>query len=63
MLWLKEALRLSGLIISTLVYFIGLWLGKRLLNDYDLEFKPISKFVVLNTFAITLALIATIPFK
>lgn len=49
-------------IVSTIVYFLGLWLGKYLLESNDLELPPFTKWLVLNTFALILAYLASLPF-
>ena len=53
---------MTGFIVSAIVYFLALRLGKHLLAENDLVFPPFSTWVFLNTFAITLAYIAAIPF-
>ena len=53
---------MTAFIVSTTVYFVGLWLGKYLLRANDLELPAFSRWLVLNTFAILLAYIAIIPF-
>jgi len=60
--YFHESTKLTGLIVSTIVYFLALKLGKYLLVENDIELPPISKWVILNTFAITLAYISAIPF-
>ena len=60
---LKESTKLVGFIVSTIVYFLALWLGKYLLAENNFELPPISRWVILNTFAITPAYISPIPFK
>ncbi len=60
--YIREKAILTGFIVSTSVYLFALWLGKYLLIQNNLEFPPFSRWVVLNTFAIALAYIATLPF-
>jgi hypothetical protein len=53
---------MTGFFVSTVVYFLGLWLGGRLLASNDIELPRISRWIVLNTFAILLSIIASLPF-
>jgi hypothetical protein len=53
---------MTAFIVSIVVYFFGLWLGKYLLRANDLEFPAFSRWLILNTFALVLAYIATLPF-
>jgi len=53
---------MTGFFVSTVVYFIGLWFGGRLLAANDIELPRISRWIVLNTFAILLSIIAALPF-
>jgi len=53
---------MAAFIVSIIAYFLGLWLGKYLLKANDLELPPFSRWLILNTFALTLAYVATLPF-
>jgi uncharacterized membrane protein YeaQ/YmgE (transglycosylase-associated protein family) len=53
---------MTGFFVSIVVYFIGLWLGGRLLQANNIELPRISRWVVLNTFAILVSIIAALPF-
>jgi hypothetical protein len=53
---------MTGFFVSAVVYFIGLWLGGRLLLATDIKSPRISRWVVLNTFAILLSIITVLPF-
>jgi hypothetical protein len=54
---------MTGLIVSTIVYFPALWLGSQLLerNDIELPRGP-TRWVVLNTFAALVSYLASLPF-
>ena len=45
-----------GLIVSTIAYFFGLWLGAYLLAKNDIELPRFTRWIVLNVFALVLAL-------
>jgi hypothetical protein len=51
-----------GLIVSTIAYFFGLWLGAYLLAKNDIELPRFTRWIVLNVFALVLSSLAAIPF-
>jgi hypothetical protein len=53
---------MAGLIVSTIAYFFGLWLGSYLLAKYDIELPKFGRWMILNVFALIISSIAAMPF-
>jgi hypothetical protein len=51
-----------GLIVSTIAYFFGLWLGSYLLAKNEIELPRFSRWIILNVFALVISSLAAMPF-